>query len=174
MSVQHIDRSLPTETMLHDTEVPWTIFLECDAAEHQALTPALVLLEGIVDALGRFPIERLAADLDMACDFFDAEVIPHIRAACECRRQLAVNGRVDAGPCYDCDGVGRLIPTLRALLDRASGGPTEGTTLDLMSTIRKLRVVTRLHFVDVVIGVIGARVRSSRQSGEALDGGSLR
>jgi hypothetical protein len=171
MSIRFIDRSLPTEAMLRDIEVLWTIFLECDRAEHRALTPALVLLEGIVAALERFPIGRLAADLDLACDFFDAEVIPHIRTACECRRQLTVNGSVDTGPCYDCDGVRRLIPTLRALVDRSSHGGTEDTAAELRRVVRRLHVVTRLHFVDAVIG---ARVRSSRQSGEARDGGSLR
>ncbi len=169
MSVQHSDRSVPTETMLRDTEVPWTIFLECDRAEHQALTPALVLLDGIVDALDRFPIARLAADLDVACDFFDAEVIPHIRAACECRRQLTVNGRVHASPCYDCDGVGRLTPTLRALVDRSSQGDSDDTAAELRRVVGQLHVATQLHFVDAVIG---ARVRSSRQSAEALAGGS--
>ena len=156
-----MERGLPTERMLRDTEVPWTIFLDCDPAAHRALAPALALIEGIADALERAPLDRLANNLDVACEFFDAEVIPHIRAACQCRR-LAANHVPDASCCYDCDGVGQLIPTLRALLERAGQGPTEELAAELRRVIRQLHVVTRLHFVDLVIA---ARVRSS---GEAL------
>jgi hypothetical protein len=170
MSIRSMQRSLPTETMLRDTEVPWTIFLDCDRAEHRALAPALMLVEGIADALDRLSIGRLAADLDMACAFFDGEVIPHIRAACQCRRLATTNGPA-ASRCYDCDGVGRLIPTLRALLASAGQRPPEDAAAEVRRVVGELHVVTRLHFVDLVIG---ARVRSSEPSGEALSGGSSR
>jgi hypothetical protein len=168
MSIRFMDRSLLTKTMLRDTEVPWTIFLNCDRSEHQALAPALVLLEGIVDELERVSVEHIARDLDVACDFFDAEVIPHIRAACECRRQLPTHDCADAGPCYDCEGVGQLTSTLRALVDRSNDGGTEDTAVELRHVVRQLHVVTRLHFVDAVIA---ARDGSSRRARVLFVGG---